>query len=187
MKFIKNYLALTFALSVVIACGSKTVDGKIYLQDSVSTQSNSTKQINIDTIKNTNQPDYKTEEIIAYAKTLIGVPYKYGSADKEVGFDCSGFITSVYRRFNIVVPRSSVDFTNYGTTIPIEECKPGDLILFTGTDNTKRIVGHMGIIVQTQDTIKFIHSTSGKAYGVTITPLNAQYKGRFEKIVRMEN
>ncbi len=190
MKFLKNHLTLTFALSVMIACGSKANEGKVYLQDTSSMQQNNPKQsenIDKDTITDSNQPDYKTEDIIAYAKTLIGVPYKYGSTDKEVGFDCSGFITAVYRHFNIAVPRSSVDFTNYGTTIPIEECKPGDLILFTGTDPTNRTVGHMGIIVQTQDTIKFIHSTSGKAYGVTITPLNSGYQRRFEKIVRMDN
>lgn len=189
MKFIKNHLAITFALSVMVACGSKANEGKVYLQDTFATQQNNPTQIetiNKDTITASNQPDYKTEDIIAYAKTLVGVPYKYGSTDQEIGFDCSGFITAVYRHFNISVPRSSVDFTNYGTTIPIEECKSGDLILFTGTDPTKRIVGHMGIIVQTQDTIKFIHSTSGKAYGVTITPLNSGYQRRFEKIVRME-
>ncbi len=190
MEFIKSYLAILFSFSLAVSCGSKANDDKVYLQDSSIKQLNNkhvTDTITKDTLTDINQSRYSPSKIIAYAKTLIGVPYKYGSADKKIGFDCSGFITSVYRHFNISVPRSSVDFTNYGTAIPIEECKPGDLILFTGTDNTKRIVGHMGIITQTKDTIKFIHSTSGKAYGVTVTPLNSHYQGRFEKIIRMGN
>ena len=43
----------------------------------------------------------------------------------------------------------------------------------------------MGILTQTTDSIKFIHSTSGKAYSVTITPLNKYYAGRFVKIIRV--
>src|SRR5690625_2978308 len=35
------------------------------------------------------------EELLAFAKTLIGIPYKYGSSDPTKGFDCSGFITYV--------------------------------------------------------------------------------------------
>jgi cell wall-associated NlpC family hydrolase len=132
-------------------------------------------------IKNYSQP------IVDYAKTLIGVPYLYASTDPSKGLDCSGFITAVYHHFNIDVPRSSVDFTNYGTTILISETKIGDLILFTGTDSAQRVVGHMGIITQTQDSLKFIHSTSGKAYGVTITPLNKYYQGRFVKIIRIND
>jgi cell wall-associated NlpC family hydrolase len=125
------------------------------------------------------------DQIIAYAKTLIGVPYKYGSTDINVGLDCSGFITSVYNHFNIKVPRSSVDFTNYGEKIEWNNVKPGDLILFTGTDSTNRTVGHMGIIINTTNNIDFIQSTSGKAYSVTITPLNKYYQGRFVKVIRI--
>lgn len=127
------------------------------------------------------------ENLIEFAKTLIGVPYKYGSTNVNVGFDCSGFITYVSNHFGIAVPRSSVDFTNVATEVNIRNAKPGDLILFTGTDSTIRVVGHMGIITQTADTIKFIHSTSGKAYAVTETPLNKNYQGRFIKIIRIFN
>ena len=125
------------------------------------------------------------DSLIDFAQTLIGVPYKYGSTDVNKGFDCSGFITYVFNHFNIAVPRSSVDFTHVGKEVKLSQTKPGDLILFTGTDSTKRIVGHMGIITQTTDTIKFIHSTSGKAYGVTQTPLNKSYQARFVKTIRI--
>ena len=125
------------------------------------------------------------ENLIKFAKTLIGVPYKYGSTDVNEGFDCSGFITYVFNHFDIAVPRSSIDFTYVSNEVKLSNSKPGDLILFTGTDSTKRIVGHMGIITQTVDTVKFIHSTSGKAYAVTETPLNKYYQGRFLKTIRI--
>lgn len=132
-----------------------------------------------------NTKNIQPENLIQFAKTLIGVPYKYGSTDVNVGFDCSGFITYVFNHFDIAVPRSSVDFTHVSTEVNISNSKPGDLILFTGTDSAKRVVGHMGIITQTTDTIKFIHSTSGKAYAVTETPLNKYYQGRFVKTIRI--
>ena len=124
-------------------------------------------------------------DIVNFAETLIGTPYRYGSTDAKVGFDCSGFITYVFNHFNIVVPRSSIDFTNVGKEIPPSSAKRGDIILFTGTDSTERFVGHMGIVVSNTDTLRFIHSTSGKAYGVTITPLSNYYKGRFVKTIRL--
>jgi len=69
--------------------------------------------------------------------------------------------------------------------IEADQLVPGDIILFTGTDSTERFVGHMGIIVSNADSVKFIHSTSGKAYGVTISPLSNYYKGRFVKTIRV--
>jgi cell wall-associated NlpC family hydrolase len=125
-------------------------------------------------------------DVVAYAKTLIGVPYKYASTDPAVGFDCSGFITYVFHHFNISVPRSSVDFTNAGTEISIKEAKAGDIILFTGTDSTIHVVGHMGIIVSNEDgQLQFIHSSSGKAKGVVITVFGDYYKSRFVKVIRL--
>ncbi len=125
-------------------------------------------------------------QITDFAKSLIGVPYVYGSVNPKVGFDCSGFITHVFNHFRIAVPRSSIDFTHVGKTIPVEESKPGDLILFTGTNPAETRVGHMGIIVEnTQGTLNFIHSTSGKAMGVTISPLSEYYKKRFVKTLRL--
>ena len=128
------------------------------------------------------QPD----SLVAFAKTLIGVPYLYACTDPQKGFDCSGFVTYVFNHFNIAVPRSSVDFTHLGKEINIEKARPGDLILFTGTDSSDLIVGHMGIVENTKDdTLWFIHSTSGKAKGVVISPLGDYYKKRFVKVIRV--
>ena len=124
--------------------------------------------------------------LIAFARTLHGIPYKYGSIDPAQGFDCSGFITYVFNHFNIAVPRTSAEFTFVKHEIDLKQAKPGDLILFTGTDSTIRIVGHMGIIVSSATApVTFIHSTSGRANGVTETPLNPYYMGRYVKIIRV--
>ncbi|MER3464122.1 MAG: glycoside hydrolase, partial [Chitinophagaceae bacterium] len=48
------------------------------------------------------------DSIVSFSKTLIGTPYRYGSTDPKVGFDCSGFITYVFNHFSISVPRSSI-------------------------------------------------------------------------------
>lgn len=124
-------------------------------------------------------------ELVAFAKTLIGIPYKYASIDPNIGFDCSGFITYVFKHFHIEVPRSSLDFTNLGKEVSLHNSKEGDLILFTGTVNSIRIVGHMGIVTENTDTLKFIHSTSGQKYGVTISKFSNNYKARFIKVIRI--
>ncbi len=126
------------------------------------------------------------DSLVAFGKSLVGTPYLYASADPSRGFDCSGFITYVFNHFAIAVPRSSVDFTNVGKEIPTEGARPGDLILFTGTDSTIRIVGHMGIVESNEKgNLLFIHSTSGKAKSVVITPLKGYYEGRFVKVIRV--
>jgi len=125
-------------------------------------------------------------ELIKYAETLKGIPYLYGSTDPAKGFDCSGFITYVFNHFNVAVPRQSVGFAYVNHRIDIKNAKTGDLILFTGTDSTVKVVGHMGILkIAPGKAITFLHSTSGKDDGVTETPLNAYYQGRYMHTIRI--
>ena len=135
--------------------------------------------------KNLNIHDLTQHELVDFAKTLIGIPYKYASTNPSNGFDCSGFITYVFNHFDIEVPRSSADFTNVGKEISLKNAKEGDLILFTGTIDSIKAVGHMGIVTESSDTLRFIHSTSGRANGVTISKLDDHYKKRFVKVIRV--
>jgi cell wall-associated NlpC family hydrolase len=125
------------------------------------------------------------EDFVSFAKTLLGTPYKWGSAVPENGLDCSGFITYVFGHFDVKTPRSSVDFTNEGTTLDIAKSKPGDIILFTGSDNSTGIVGHMGIITEGGSIPQFIHSASGKNVGVILNSLTGYYKTHFVKVIRI--
>jgi len=123
---------------------------------------------------------------VEYAKTLIGTPYLYGSTNPRNGLDCSGFVNCVSNHFGIKVPRSSAEFTNFGTTVEANNAKPGDLILFTGTELSKHVVGHMGIITNNiNGELQFIHSSSGKSKGVTVSDLDGYYKTRFVKVIRI--
>ena len=121
------------------------------------------------------------DSLVLYAKSLLGTPYLYGSTDPVKGFDCSGFITYVFNHFKIAVPRSSYEFANLGIKGALKTCRPGDVILFAGTDPLERTIGHIGIVCDTaRGSTFFIHSSSGKANGVTITSMdNKFYQQRF--------
>ena len=159
--------------------------------DSSNTIDSSTAAVTLSDLTINNEGEINTgstipDSVVAFGKSLVGTPYLYASSNPLNGFDCSGFITYVFNHFGIAVPRSSVDFTNVGIEIPKEFASPGDLILFTGTDSTIRTVGHMGIVESNETgNLLFLHSTSGKTYGVTISPLKGYYEGRFEKVIRV--
>jgi cell wall-associated NlpC family hydrolase len=133
-----------------------------------------------------NHVDMLTTQFVDYAKTLISTRYVWGSVNPEIGVDCSGFVNHVSNHFGIAVPRTSAQFTHLGTAVTVEEAKPGDLILFTGSNPKKRVVGHMGIVTENPaDHLSFIHSSSGHKRGVHISELQGYYKTRLVKIIRI--
>lgn len=139
--------------------------------------------------KLTKQAD-KAEEpgtnLITFAKTMLGIPYRYASSNPSIGFDCSGFVSYVFHNFGIKAPRSSSEFNVAGTPVKLENIKVGDVLVFTGTNRKVRRAGHVGIVAAIKgDTIQFIHASSGKANGVTLTTLNPYYKSRFMRAVSM--
>jgi len=183
-----NNKFLIFTLSVIIAsCQNNTTQQipEITSGNSDTTGNNTETFVSLEPTSIIDTKNVNPNKLVAFAKTLIGTPYSYGSIDPNRGFDCSGFITYVFNHFQISVPRSSNDFSVVGIEINANQSQPGDLILFTGTDPADKTIGHMGIIVENRDTLKFIHSTSGKANGVTITPLNEGYKKRYVKTIRV--
>jgi len=139
----------------------------------------------------TNVPPRKIEvknvdatELTAFAETLVGIPYKYGSVKKEDGFDCSGFISYVFNHYKISVPRTTVAFTNAGEEVSIRNSKRGDIILFTGSDASSGVVGHMGIITENKkNNFWFIHASTSQ--GVMLSTLNSYFSPRFVKVIRL--
>lgn len=71
-------------------------------------------------------------KIIQKAKQYLGTPYVWGGAAPG-GFDCSGLIYYVYRKFGIDVPRVSQDQVHFGHRAPIRSLVPGDFVAF-GSD-----------------------------------------------------
>jgi len=124
-------------------------------------------------------------KIMDFAKSLLGVKYRYASSNPSVGFDCSGFVSYVFKNFGFSGARSSSDYAAKGKAVKLAEAKVGDVLVFTGTNVKSRRPGHVGIIYSIDENrnIKFIHSSSGRARGVTITDLEGYYKTRFLKAI----
>lgn len=134
-----------------------------------------------------NTDSVSADSVIGFAQTLIGTRYRAASSNPLYGFDCSGFVNYVFKNFDVKVPRSSEEFYNAGERISMDDAKPGDVILFTGTrTHHPHSIGHVGIVFSNDgDGLKFIHSTSGKEHGVTITAMDDTYKRRFVQVVRL--
>jgi cell wall-associated NlpC family hydrolase len=97
----------------------------------------------------------------------LGTPYKYAGKDGR-GFDCSGFVSFVYRQSqNMEIPSYSVDQYKLGKSVSQSSLKVGDLVFF---NTTGRIPSHVGIYVGENS---FAHASTTN--GVTITHLNSSY------------
>lgn len=106
------------------------------------------------------------EELVAFSKQYIGVPYKWGSTTPK-GFDCSGFVTYVYREFGISLPRTAEEQYQRGEKVAKGDLEAGDLVFFA---TYKKTASHAGIYIGGN---KFIHASSGK--GVMISALDESY------------
>ncbi|MFD2515496.1 C40 family peptidase [Pontibacter locisalis] len=126
----------------------------------------------------------KQESIISYAMSFLGTPYIYAGMSPQ-GFDCSGFITYVYRNFDVELPHSSAMQAEEGKPIPKDEARTGDLVIFTGTNPDIREPGHVGIVISSPgDTIEFVHSSSNG--GVKVSKVQGtRYDTRFLEIRRV--
>jgi peptidoglycan DL-endopeptidase CwlO len=67
-------------------------------------------------------------EVIAIARTYLGIPYVYGAADPNVGFDCSGLVMYSYAQLGIQLPHYSGYQQNLGVPVPMDALIPGDLV-----------------------------------------------------------
>lgn len=75
---------------------------------------------------------FSREKIVELARRFVGTPYLWGGTS-PFGYDCSGFVQALYRRFGIYIPRDTREQIKIGKTIEsIEELLPGDLIFFRG-------------------------------------------------------
>ena len=115
------------------------------------------------------------DQIIAYAKKYIGTPYSWGGTDLNTGVDCSGFVYCVLKNFGISVTRTSKGMSVEGEHVDKGDLQPGDLVFFDSNGVNDGNVSHVGMYIGDG---KYIHSSSGKAYGVTINGLSEDYSAR---------
>jgi len=104
--------------------------------------------------------DPQVDAIINYAKSFLGVPYRYGGTTPS-GFDCSGFINYIFGNFGFDLVRTSYGLAELGTTVKLSDIQPGDLMFFKGSNVHSTGVGHVALVVEvTPDAINFIHSAN---------------------------
>ncbi|MDZ7935839.1 MAG: C40 family peptidase [Emticicia sp.] len=112
-------------------------------------------------------------DIQRYAKKFIGTRYKSGGKATK-GFDCSGFVGYVFKKFDMKLGACSTEMFRLGYDVETNEALAGDLIFFKRSKNSKSGISHVGIVVEsTAKGLKFIHSASSK--GVTISYLKDPY------------
>ncbi|OOR20614.1 C40 family peptidase [Bacillus mycoides] len=106
-----------------------------------------------------------SSSLLAYAKSMQGVPYVWGGTSAN-GVDCSGYIYHVFKKFGHNISRQSV--AGYWSSLPqTSSPQPGDLIYFK--DTYKAGPSHMGIYLGGGSFIQ-----SGDK-GVAIASLNNSY------------
>lgn len=112
-------------------------------------------------------------DIQRYAKKFIGTRYKSGGKAAK-GFDCSGFVGYVFKKFGMKLGACSTEMFRLGYDVETNEALAGDLIFFKRGKNSKSGISHVGIVIEsTAKGLKFIHSASSK--GVTISYLKDPY------------
>lgn len=81
-------------------------------------------------------------DVVAIAKTQLGVPYVWGGTTPGKGFDCSGLVQWAYGRVGITLPRTSFQQRAATTKIDQAEAKPGDLVFYTAASHVAIYVGN---------------------------------------------
>lgn len=106
------------------------------------------------------------DQLIPLAKKYVGVPYLWGGTTPS-GFDCSGYITYVYKQLNKSLPRTTAGMYSAGISVKKSDLRPGDLVFFNTSGSG---VSHAGIYIGEG---KFAHSSSSR--GVSISSLEDPY------------
>lgn len=93
------------------------------------------------------------QDAIDQAMDLLGIRYRRGGSSPEAGFDCSGFVSHVFREgLGLILPHSSKEMSKAGQAISRDELRPGDLVFF----NTMRhAFSHVGIYLGDN---QFVHA-----------------------------
>lgn len=117
--------------------------------------------------------DSLVAEVLNYAKSFLGSPYRYAGKSKA-GFDCSGFVSTVYKKFGVQLDPSSYGMEGSGRSIPRDQIKPGDILFFVNTQRRRRGVGHVGLAFEVKNgDVIFIHSAVNG--GVRFDYLSSKY------------
>lgn len=134
--------------------------------------------------KKNDSQNNRRKSIVAFAMSMLGSPYVYAGVSPK-GFDCSGFITYVFKKYGLSVPHSSALQAKEGILVKRQEAKPGDIVIFTGTNSKIKKPGHVGIVISSPgEIISFIHASSNG--GVKVSKVKGTgYDRRFLEVRRV--
>ena len=123
----------------------------------------------------------KASELVVTALGFLGVPYKRGGNSFETGFDCSGFVRSMYEQtVGLILPRKAEQQAAATQQIEKSELQPGDLVFF---NTLRRAFSHVGIYVGEG---KFIHSPRAGAEVRVEDMQKAYWAHRFDGARRVQ-
>jgi len=116
----------------------------------------------------------RASNLVVTAMGFLGVPYRRGGTSVETGFDCSGFVQSMYQNtVGLVLPRRANEQAAATESIDRKDLQPGDLVFF---NTLRRAFSHVGIYIGDN---KFIHSPKPGAQ-VRVEDMGGSYwKRRF--------
>ncbi|GAA0421035.1 hypothetical protein GCM10009133_31840 [Cocleimonas flava] len=123
------------------------------------------------TVKKTTPHKYKALQI---AKKQINKRYKWGGANPNKGFDCSGLIQYAYKMIKVNVPRSAAAQYKHAKRVALKHLEVGDLVFFH-TRRTRAKVNHVGIYLGGN---KFIHAPR-RGKNVSVASFNSYWRKKF--------
>ncbi|MFF4210556.1 NlpC/P60 family protein [Streptomyces sp. NPDC001796] len=77
---------------------------------------------------------------LTFARAQIGKPYVWGATGPG-SYDCSGLTQAAWKAAGVSLPRTTYDQVNVGTTVPLTDAQPGDLIFFYDD------ISHVGLYI----------------------------------------
>lgn len=79
---------------------------------------------------------------IAFAIRQLGKPYQWGATGPDA-YDCSGLVYAAYAAAGIHIARTTFQWRQDGTQVPLSQIQPGDLLFSAGSDGTPANPGHV--------------------------------------------
>lgn len=121
------------------------------------------------------------DSVIAFASRFLGTPYKW-AGETPAGFDCSGFVLYVMRRFGYDFYHKTTQIAKLGIEVPLDQARSGDIIVFGSRSEDAFRVSHVGILASNNiESRKVIHSVNR---GVSLDDILSGYWKDYVLFVR---
>lgn len=134
------------------------------LEEEEAAAADSGTQTESDNVSNQGTSDIR-QQVVNYALSFVGGPYRYGGNDPRTGVDCSGFTRFVLSNAaGIQMARSSGSQASQGVAISADQMQPGDLLFYGG----KRGINHVAMYIGSG---KIVHASTYKT-GIKVSNWN---------------